>query len=304
MEKSTPHLFGGISGAKLSSSEDIDLGNGVILRSTYAHLMAPNLMAFAPPRAGGEAHPAPWRAVNGGFAFDIHVEISVPLNFEELGKDFGAERVIWLIAALMRIAKAPQLSVPVLSKHSLALIPNMQENAQIELFEIGERIFSPPKGELPNLDDELLAWIKKKWMSSGRMLNDNPRFYEALKAFDIATIRGRHSASLLTLWGAIEHLFSPSVSELRFRVSSLMAAYMHPPGPDRLDLYKNMMRLYNERSIAAHSARERDTHVVTGAVVQTYVLLRNALVQMLDEGRVPSNEYLEAALFMTSPAKI
>ena len=62
--------------------ESVDLGHGVVLRSTYAHLFAANMMAFA-RAANGEAHPTPWRAARGGFGYDIQVEL------EQIPADVG-----------------------------------------------------------------------------------------------------------------------------------------------------------------------------------------------------------------------
>jgi len=57
--------------------EPLDLGHGIVLRSTYTHLFAANMMAFA--RAPeGKPHPPPWRATQGGFGYDVEVELVVP----------------------------------------------------------------------------------------------------------------------------------------------------------------------------------------------------------------------------------
>jgi hypothetical protein len=121
----------------------------------------------------------------------------------------------------------------------------------------------------------------------------NPQLRAAFDAFDMCTIQGRTSSSLLAVWGGLEQLFSPSPGELRFRVSSYIAAYLEPPGPNRLTLYKSMLDLYNKRSRAAHSAEETDR----GALVQSYIVLRNALVKIIESNAVPTQGGLEALLF-------
>ena len=74
-------LYGGISGCELDI-ERFELGEGVILSKTFAHLTAPFLMAFAPPGPEGY-HPAPWSAAAGGFGFDIHIEIPYTSKFQQ-----------------------------------------------------------------------------------------------------------------------------------------------------------------------------------------------------------------------------
>ena len=69
-------IYAGISLVSLDA-ESFDLGRGVLLTTTYAHLTAPFLMAFT-PAPPGEHHPAPWRAAKGGLALDIVVQLFIP----------------------------------------------------------------------------------------------------------------------------------------------------------------------------------------------------------------------------------
>ena len=49
-------IFGGIMNVKLADSS-FDLGGGIQLKQTFAHLMSVNMMAFAPPQEERH-HPA------------------------------------------------------------------------------------------------------------------------------------------------------------------------------------------------------------------------------------------------------
>ena len=59
-------IFAGLSGGKLEV-DSFEIGDGLVLSKTYAHLMAPMLMAFA-PAPPGQPHPAPWKAAHEGFS--------------------------------------------------------------------------------------------------------------------------------------------------------------------------------------------------------------------------------------------
>lgn len=284
------YLYGGVTGIKLSV-ESFGLGEGVELRQTYSHLFSANMMAFSPPGAEGY-HPPPWKAAKGGFGYDIEVEVRAPAQ-TTLGDSFDAKETIWWISALLRLVRFPYLSVPVISNQSFRDIPNSKEEPTLTPFETEGRIFSASVDESCTLDAEQLAWVAENWVSAGHLLNRNPKFYSAVKAFDSATVRGRASASMLALWGGLEQLFAPSAGELRFRVAALLASYLEKPGASRLALYKQVLKLYNERSVAAHTAQDIDT----GPLVQTYVIMRNALVRMIDDGSVPTQAELEAMLF-------
>ncbi|MFC1636333.1 hypothetical protein ACFL5Z_16000 [Planctomycetota bacterium] len=293
----TIYLYGGVAGIKLSVQSYV-LGEGVELRQTYSHLFSANMMAFAPIGPEGH-HPAPWKAAKGGFGYDIEVEIRAPAQ-TSLGESFDAKETIWWISALLRLAKYPYLSVPVISNQSFRDIPNSKEEPILTPFETEGRIFGPSEGTDCTLGADQLAWVAAKWLSAGQLLNRNPKFYSALKAFDSATVRGHASASMLALWGGLEQLFAPSADELRFRVAALLASYLEEPGASRLALYKQVLKLYKERCVAAHTAQD----VESGPLVQTYVIMRNALVRMIDEEKVPTRTDLESLLFcITPPAK-
>lgn len=290
MEKDRQYLYAGFSGAELSV-ESYELGEGVVLKRNYAHLMSPYLMAFSRPGPLGY-HPAPWRAAKGGFNFDIEIEIKVPIT-PILGSNIDSRETIWLIAALFRIASVPFLMVPVFSDRSFEAAMDTEGEPVIEPFETEHRIMAPSEETHREIQPDVLEWVKAKWVESGKLLNSNPNFYSAVKAFDSATIRGKTSSSLLALWGGLEQLFSPSPGELRFRVSSTLASYLEPPGESRLELYKRILMLYNQRSVAAHTSKEMEV----GPLIETYVLMRNALVKMIDESVIPSQQHLESLLF-------
>jgi hypothetical protein len=289
------YLYGGVSGVKLPV-ESFALGEGVELRQTYSHLFSANMMAFS-PRGPQGYHPAPWKAAKGGFGYDIEVEIRAPLQ-TTLGGAFDAKETIWWIAALLRLARFPYLSVPVISDRSFRDIPTSKEEPTLTPFETEGRLFGPSQSNDCTLGADHLAWVAQKWVSAGRLLNNNPKFYSALKAFDSATVRGRASASLLALWGGLEQIFAPSAAELRFRVAALLASYLEVPGASRLELYRQVLKLYNERSIAAHTAQD----IETAPLAQTYVVMRNALVRMIDEEKVPTQADLESMLFCVTAA--
>lgn len=286
-------VYAGISGVTLEP-ESFDLGHGVILSRTYAHLMSPCLMAFARPGPHGY-HPAPWRAAKGGFGFDIEIEMKVP-PATALSGHFEMKEIVWWIATLFRFTKSPFLTAPVLSDQPFNVIPRAKEEPKLDPFEIEPRIFGPGESSGRSLGMDTLNYVKEKWVPAALSLSSNDRFYTAVKAFDSATVRGRTSASLLGLWGAIEQIFAPSRAELRYRVSSLLASYLEPQGKERLKLYKEILMLYDERSVAAHTAQQVDS----GPLVHTYVLMRNALIRMIDEHSVPTQDDLEKMLFDAS----
>ncbi|MBL8558787.1 MAG: hypothetical protein JNM47_08715 [Hyphomonadaceae bacterium] len=286
-DKEAPRVFAGLSGASLPCS--MDLGHGVTARPIYAHLFAANMMAFQRAEAG-KPHPAPWKAARGGFAYDIEIELSVPANISLAGATSAME-VVRLVASLLRMAHYPYLMVPVTSDHPFDAAGAEQTPTLIP-FETEPRIFAAPN-ETTEISEADLQWLKVAWPLVAELVRQAPQLDTALRACDACTVRGRAASALLTAWGALEELFAPARAELRFRVSAHIAAYLELPGPKRLERFKQVAQLYNARSRIAHSAQDADSR----ELVETFIVLRNSLMKMIDERAVPSQTDLERKLF-------
>ena len=119
MTNTSKPVFGGLSNVDMEISE-FDLGQGILLRKTYAHLFAANMLAFKP--AGKEGYnEGPWKAAKGGFSFHIRIEIEMP-ELPEYNKYFDQKEMVWLIASLLRISRFPHLNVSSISDISFTKI--------------------------------------------------------------------------------------------------------------------------------------------------------------------------------------
>ncbi|MFC0218053.1 hypothetical protein ACFFJ7_06590 [Pseudochelatococcus lubricantis] len=290
MIESQPKIYAGLSHVTYDG-DSFELGHGIVLRAAYARLFAANMMAFA-KTTEENPHSLPWRAARGGFSYDFEVELAVPTG-QRLPGGLSGEDVVWLIAALLRLVKYAYLMVPVISDVPFDSAATSKQEPLLRPFEIEPRILSAGKKELSSLKIEDLSWVKSVWPRTAELLRTCSPLNMALRAADACTVRGRPASALLTVWGALEELFAPSRAELRFRVSAHIAAYLEAAGPKRLELFKTVADLYNARSKAAHSAQDAEVAVL----VQSFVILRNALIRMIDEGIVPTQIDLEKRLF-------
>ena len=139
-----------------------------------------------------------------------------------------------------------------------------------------------------------MEWLKQNWIKAARLIQDNPKFYAALKALDDSSIQGNPSSSLLTIWGAIEQLFSHNTSELKYRVSTNLASFLKPRGDERLKLFKEISKLYNERSTAAHTSKK----ISYEPVVSSFTHFRNAVIKIIEAGKLPTQKDLEELTFL------
>ena len=289
-----PTLFGGNVHAGLSGlefeEETFDLGEGVILTKTYAHLMAPFLMAFKPAPPGGH-HPVPWKAASGGFSFDLNAELLIPENIE--AKFVSKIAVARTIVFLLRLRVHPGITLPVFSNHRFASLAEVRDNeATLVPFEVQPRHF-PLEPDDGIRITEAISWVKERWQVTHRLISASPEFSLAVGAIDAGQFVQNTTLTMVSLWGALETLFSPSTSELNFRVSSLVAAFLEPPGEARHNLQKKITRLYDKRSAAAHGKPKHKAEDLT----DTFNLLACVLMQIIDRGNVPKKEELEGLLF-------
>jgi hypothetical protein len=283
-------LFAGIARARIEV-ESFDLGEGVRLSQTYAHFTAPFLLAFK-RAAPGKLHPAPWKAAKGGFAFDIETELFAPVSCGVENR-FDHLNTIWWIAALLRLRGHFLLSVPMLSCTAFTEVAASAVEPEFWPMEVepGRLRLTEEGGSV--IPTSTLEWVRDNWVRGAELMDRYDQFNQLFQAFDGSPFSRSPSIALLTLWGAMESMFSPARNELRFRVSALIATYLEPPGDTRQATQKKLMKLYDSRSSAAHGGKVPGIEPAR----ETYVIAKRIIERVLETGSVPSPRELEARLF-------
>lgn len=285
----TDPLFAGF--ANLSLPGDVyDLGEGFSFTPTYGYLMASLTMATS-RRTQERPYGEPWAAVGGGFAFEVSVQLHIPRDFQR-NKWFDRLNTVWWIAALVRLQTTPAVVVPVLSNRPIA---SAAEDSDVRLvgLEMAPRRVLPDDRWQAGITRQQLDWIRRYWIPAGILMNESPEFRTVMQAFDYATTSGSVGLALISLWGALEELFSPAKQELRFRVATAIACYLEDPGNERLLLHKQILKLYDARSRAAHGT----AHSEASAFADSYELMARVLTRIIESGRVPDRQYLEERVF-------
>jgi|SRR5579864_301083 len=285
----THDLYGGLAGLMLEPNR-FELGKGVVISTTYAHLMSHFMMAFA-PAAPGKPHPAPWKPATGrGVEIDVTAELFVPRTCN--CAHFDNLNLIWWIVALLRLRAATSIYVPVVSSHSFSTIPSLQEEPAIGTMEVRGLPLRAEEQVNSQVGIPQLEWIKSHWEPASALLSDDG-FQTAFDAIDFSKWHASPQLGLLALWGALERLFSPSTQELRFRVSANIASYLENRGAARQALFKRITKLYDLRSAAAHGSGEYEITPYQ----ETYAIARRVILRMIETGHVPSKDEQEEALF-------
>jgi len=284
-------IYAGIAGIQIES-ESYDLGHGVILSRTFAHLMSPFMIAFSPPKAPGLPHPAPWKTVHGGMGTDFRVQLFVPNTFSP-PEFFDRLNTIWCVSALLRLKFCSDLCVTSITNKPFSQLPLDDASAEIHPAEFFSNRFSLQVERKTELEEVDLLWIRENWFRAGKLMCANKAFYSAFHAVDSSASIANPALGLVLIWGALEALFAKSKAELSFRTSAAISSYLEPSGNARHGLHKKLVKLYGARSAAAHGSDEN----VWDSYTETYAIVRCALLKMIENNHVPSLDELEQALF-------
>ena len=273
-------LYAGIAGASVEVNS-FHFGEGIVLSKTFAHLMAPFLMAFAPAELG-QHHPAPWKAAQGGFGFDVLAQLKVPKEFNP-PRWFDHLNTAWWFAALLRLRAAPLISVPVIASEPFSKAPEIEHDIQFWPIEAEPRRLILDRAPATRVSESVLVWVGDHWREGGVLM----------QAFDQSLFARSVKLALLSLWGALEAVFSPGRNELRFRVTALIATFLEPAGENRRSLQRKLEKLYDSRSAAAHGRPES----LLEPLIETYAITKCIVTKILEENRVPTPLQLENQLF-------
>lgn len=289
METSGSDLFAGFASLPLQD-QAYDLGHSVKLRQVSAHLFANFMMAFVPAESG-KPHLGPWTATRGGIAHDITAELFIPaVPTASLGSTDSIARAI---AFTLRLGVDPAASLSILSNRPFeASAQTSNTDAWLYPCEAEERRFQLATSGEP-FNKAAALWVAEKWPVALKFISQSSEFSLAVDALNIGQYVHRSALTIMALWAALEALFSPSTTELRFRVSALIAAYLEAPGMRRHARAKEVAKLYDRRSSAAHGGSKHDN----ADVLASFNLVREVLTKMLEEKHVPTKEELERRLY-------
>jgi len=286
-------LHGGLAGVKFEI-DNSSLGHGITLRQTYAHLMSSFMLAFRiphPPEHFGE----PWKAAKGGISVDIVAEIHVPRCYKP-PEPYDRINTIWWLVSLLRLHSTCLVFCPATANASFSEAVAVPDDAfHVWPIEVEPRKTweEAPKRIITEADVE---WLAAHWEAARLLRKQSTEFALATYAFDQCTFLSQPELALLSLWGALEALFSPDSRELRFRVSSNIAAFLEPAGIVRMELQSRIAKLYDVRSKAAHGQHGQQADIRT-PLRETYQLVRRVLIQIVEEGHAPTHEDLRRRLF-------
>jgi hypothetical protein len=306
-------LYVGISGIDLQFDQ-MDLGEGLRLSKTTAHLLAPYMVVFDTNMAGGKKYSpdgvnrsvtrdedgSTWvdvtketKLIPGQREYAITAELFIPRRASSNTAEDPSFLIRWIVS-LLRMWSAPTISVPVISNMPFSVdLSTKGDEAVLLPFETQDRgIYLETEGGR-SISTDRLSWVKDSWRNGAKLADEHKELRLAVEALDQAHFIRDSALGILLIWAALEGLFSPSRSELRFRVSALISSFLEPPGARRRLLHNRLTKLYDARSVAAHERSSVDRQVL----LESMELLRRLIIKMVSDFHVPSKDELESCLF-------
>jgi hypothetical protein len=281
-------VYGGIADVQVPEGT-FEFGEGVTLAPAQAHLMRPFLMTFRRPDSSFPG----MMSAEGSFGFDVVAEFFLPEAFQP-SQWFDRIGSVWWLAALVRLRGTPHLRVPVLSNASFSALSLSSKQSFLPIHHEAERtrlVLDPSATDAVTTSH--LFWVRDYWLSAGRLMHRSREFNVLFQAFDQSSFARDPLLALLLMWSGLESLFSPGRSELRFRVSANIAAFLEAPGESRASLQRHSAKLYDSRSAAVHGRPE----LADKPLLETYALLKRVLIRIIENNHVPTVSELESALF-------
>ena len=276
-------IYGGVSGSRLEV-EQFQVANGLVIRQTFAHVMSPYIMAFAPPDSPSKPHPGPWRPVSGGAGFDVCIEVALAEGASPVG--FDRVNTIWWTLSLLRLMTGQPLVLPVLSDTRFAEAAHSVHEPRLWPIEVS-RPRTGPKASDETIGGEQLAAVATLF-APGAALMDIEHFNRAYQTWDQAPFAHSTGAAMVMIWAALETLFRPGPNNLTKRLSKAIATHLEKPGSKREALQQKVAALYELRGSSAHDSQE-----ATGvALADSASLARRAFIVCMNERAVPDCEAL------------
>jgi len=199
----------------------------------------------------------------------------------------------WALTASLRIRTGAEFLVPAAATHSWSTMAALKRGScSIQLIEDFPK--ARQIGEQRIITSADCDWVARHFRTF-MMLYASAAFRLAADCFSTYPHNANLRMSTAELWAGIESLFAVN-SELRFRISALVASFLEPHGDARLELYRCMKSLYDFRSKAVHGADLTD-EALTDHIVQVRLVLLRLLTRITEMEKLPTTDELEKALF-------
>ena len=149
--------------------------------------------------------------------------------------------------------------------------------------------------KMDQVTQEDASWVNAHFATFNKLAADDETFRFALEAAIDWRFAKDPRAAVSRLWGGIEALFDIK-TELVFRISLYGAGLLTKRGPERIEKFRELKKLYALRSKAVHGSPISEDELNV-ALYDSFEFLSALLLNAIARGRVPTDEDLENAVF-------
>lgn len=268
-------IHGALAGLVLPC-DTFSLAEGLTLRRTYVHLIAPYILAFHRPTKPRQPHPGSWAALAEA-GQDVFVEVAL----EREARPFSFDRLnsLWLVTTALRIRFGAPLLMPFISDRRLEDLEHSGDASNripVELNLTGRTVGAAVAA---SVDD--LLWVRQSLPKLDELIQ-SVEFYRAVSAFNMA-VQADDASAILIAWACIETVIRPGQNQITDRLCKGVATLLTPPGPGRDRDFGVIRDAYRSRGNLVH-----DGEHPSGAQSEFAIeLARRVLAKAIDDRAMP-----------------
>lgn len=224
------------------------------------------------------------------YSSSFEFELAVPRNSGN--SEQAAFNLAWWIISALRVKTLAEILIPAVSDYSWSTMAAIDGQCHAQLLEDvpqAKRLAEPI--EITSTD---LGWVVANLNTFSELL-ETPKFRLAVETLTTHHFQNSERMVVAALWAGIEALFEVQ-SELRFRLSALIASMLEPRGKTRLELYRRAKKLYDVRSKAVHGSPLSRTQIHEH-VIEVRKILSQLLCKSIESKKVPTEQDFDDYMF-------
>jgi hypothetical protein len=199
-----------------------------------------------------------------------------------------------LLMGALRIRTGADVFCPAVCERSWASLGGVTGNTcRANRVEQVMRTHKFGKAYLVTPDD--LEWVGRT-LGPMTLLMQDDRFATAVEALCSYLHAGNYRMMAAQLWAGVEALFDVQ-HEVSYRIAVLAALLLEKRGPRCRDLFKQLRKLYNERSRAVHGSKLEEGKLARH-VDEVRTLLARLLSRLIERGQMPTAGDLDDLIVM------
>jgi hypothetical protein len=203
-----------------------------------------------------------------------------PTNIDRLN-------TLWWVLALLRPITGAPLRMPVISDIAFAKVPQSSVEPNLWTIEMPPVQLRTSRNQPTEVRLEHLEWVRDI-LVSGELLMRDPAFNRAFQTFDSAIWAHSLGSAVIMAWACLETLFRPGRRHITKTLSTCIATFLHPPGPDRDRAFQRIELLYEARGSATHDAQAPEVE----QLLDSFGLARRALARCFELHALPDADEL------------